>query len=476
MRRVALFLATLLLPALALADTIVLKNGRRIVAAGVVEEGDHVSYETSAGRLSLPRSIVARIERGSGASPPGETVAPELSPPPSAAPRGESDAIARAVVHNGSIDEDYLAGLERGATSRGPEAVERVVAAHVAAARFLIGKGEFEAAAEHYRVALRFAPDNLSALLDFSYLHLRRGEYSQALEQLESARRVAPDSPDVAKLLGWAYYGSNRLEQAIAEWKRALRLRGDPEVARALDKAERDLRVESAYREGQTAHFTLRYSGAETPELARGILKTLEAEFDQIESELDYSPPEPITVVLYTQETFSDVTRAPGWVGALNDGRLRIPVEGLSSVTPDLARVLKHELTHSFLYQMTLGRCPRWLQEGVAQWMEGKRSNEDAPELVRIYEQARKADAPPFLPSLEGPWERFSVGDVRFAYAWSLAAVETIIQVDGMGDLVRVLGRIRAGSSAEEALRAVSHSDYADLEQRTAAYIRRTYL
>jgi hypothetical protein len=472
-----LFFAALLLPASALADTIVLKNGRRIVAAGVVEEGDRVSYETSAGRLSLPRSIVARIERGSGASLPGQAAAPELSPPPpSAAPRGEGDAIARAVVHNGSIDQDYLAGLERQATSGGPAAVERVVAAHVAAARFLIGKGEFEAAAEHYRVALRFAPDNLSALLDFSYFHLRRGEYSQALEQLESARRVAPDSPDVAKLLGWAYYGSNRLEPAIAEWKRALRLRGDPEVARALDKAERDLRVESAYREGQTAHFTLRYSGEETPELARGILKTLEAEFDEIESELDYSPPEPIAVILYTREAFSDVTRAPGWAGALNDGRLRIPVEGLSSVTTDLARVLKHELTHSFLHQMTLGRCPRWLQEGVAQWMEGKRSNEDASELVQTYEQAHKADAPPFLPSLEGPWERFSVGDVRFAYAWSLAAVETMIQVDGMRDLVRVLGRIRAGSSTGEALREVSHSDYADLEQRTAAYIRRTYL
>ena len=38
-----------------------------------------------------------------------------------------------------------------------------------------------------------------------------------------------------------------------------------------------------------------------------------------------------------------------------------------------LSRILKHELTHSFLYQKTQGRCPTWLQEGVAQWMEGRR-------------------------------------------------------------------------------------------------------
>jgi len=46
----------------ALADTIVLKNGRRIIASNVVEEDGHVSYETPAGHLSLPKSIVDHIE------------------------------------------------------------------------------------------------------------------------------------------------------------------------------------------------------------------------------------------------------------------------------------------------------------------------------------------------------------------------------------------------------------------------------
>ena len=45
------------------ADTIVLKNGRRIVANNVREEGDKVKYETSAGELSLPKSIVDHIEK-----------------------------------------------------------------------------------------------------------------------------------------------------------------------------------------------------------------------------------------------------------------------------------------------------------------------------------------------------------------------------------------------------------------------------
>ncbi len=46
----------------AAADTIVLKNGRRIVAENVTEDATHVTYQTSAGQLTIPKSIVARIE------------------------------------------------------------------------------------------------------------------------------------------------------------------------------------------------------------------------------------------------------------------------------------------------------------------------------------------------------------------------------------------------------------------------------
>jgi outer membrane biogenesis lipoprotein LolB len=48
----------------AAADTIVLKNGRRIVALTVVEDGDKVRYQTAAGELTLPKSIVDHIEKG----------------------------------------------------------------------------------------------------------------------------------------------------------------------------------------------------------------------------------------------------------------------------------------------------------------------------------------------------------------------------------------------------------------------------
>ena len=44
------------------ADTIVLKNGRRITAENVTEDATRVTYLTPAGELSIPRSIVERID------------------------------------------------------------------------------------------------------------------------------------------------------------------------------------------------------------------------------------------------------------------------------------------------------------------------------------------------------------------------------------------------------------------------------
>jgi tetratricopeptide (TPR) repeat protein len=321
------------------------------------------------------------------------------------------------------------------------------------------------------RTALTYAPEEPTLLMNVAYVHLRRSEYKQSLEYLERARRVAPVNADVAKLAGWAYYGMNKMDQAVAEWKRALALRPDAEVQEALDKAQRDKQEEQSYKENESSHFTLRYSGTAEPALAREVLRTLESHFSAIESELNFTPSDSIGVVLYTQQAYADITRAPDWAGALNDGRIRVPVQGLRGVTPELSRVLKHELTHSFVRQKTRGHVPTWIQEGLAQWMEGKRSGDSAGVLAEVYRQGQATS----LGKLEGSWMGLPSDAAGYAYAWALANIEYIVETSGMGDIERILDRIGSGSSTEEALRAVLHSDYNDLMQSTAEYLRKTY-
>ncbi len=453
------------------ADTIVLKNGRRIVADSVVVEGDKVRYLTAAGELALPKSMVDHIEK-SGATQMASTGAANLAiTPPSLEPSKANAAAESGAVHDGLVDREFLAEVASEARSGGAGANEKASIAYHAAAQLELVRGDMEHALDDERTALTYAPDNLVMLLDVAYLHLRRSEYKQALDYLERAQRVAPDNPDVPKLTGWAYYGMNKLSQAVSEWERALALRPDVQVQAALDKAKRDQQEEENYRENESSHFTLRYSGEAEPGLAREVLRALEIHFSAIESELGYTPPEPIGVILYTQQAFADITRAPGWAGALNDGRIRVPVQGLKQLTPELSRVLKHELTHSFVRQKTRANSPTWIQEGLAQWMEGKRSGAAAGVLLQAYD-AKQAMS---LGDLEGSWLQLSNEVAAYAYAWALANVEYIVQVDGMTDMEHILDRLAGGSTAEAALRQVLRSDYEELMQSTAQYLRKTY-
>ena len=470
--RSAPLLGALLLLAVssAAADTILLKNGRRIIASNVVEDGDHVRYETPAGQMSIPKSIVARIDRdnlGYSRAASAAASAPPVSAPEIDPLRGTED-IARLVVHDDSIDFAYIAQLETAARTGGSSSVDKAAAAHYVAAQFLVSKGDTSTAIDHYRQALGFEPDSVPLLLNLAVLYLRQSQFTNALEPLERARHITPDSADVAKLMGWAYYGSNKMDQAVAEWKRSQRLHPDADVEHALQKAERDKAEEESYREGETAHFALKYNGSATPDLAHGILHVLEDDFHELESQLDYTPPEPIGVILYTEQSFADITRAPSWAGAINDGRIRIPVQGLTSVTPELARVLKHELTHSFIGQKSHNRAPTWLQEGTAQYMEGRRSTESAGALLNAASQG----GVPTLASLEGSWLNLSGSSASVAYAWSLAAVESIVQTGGIGDVSRLLDTIATAPSTETALRDSLHSDYADLQQQTITLLR----
>jgi tetratricopeptide (TPR) repeat protein len=456
------------------ADTIVLKNGRRIVANNVREEGDKVKYETSAGELSLPKSIVDHIEKGSGVpmgdSPAAAAANLAITPPAMGVISGGTE-IESGAVHDGAIDREYIAKLEAAARSGDQRANAGAALAHHAAAQFELSRGDMERALADERTALTYSPEEPALLMNVAYLHLRRSEYKQSLDYLERARRVAPENADVAKLAGWAYYGMNKMDQAVAEWKLALALRPDPEVQTALDKAQRDKQEEESYKENESSHFTLRYSGSAEPALAREVLHALEAHFSAIESELNFAPADSIGVVLYTQQAFADITRAPGWVGALNDGRIRVPVQGLSGVSPELSRVLKHELTHSFVGQKTRGHAPTWIQEGLAQWMEGKRSGDYTVVLAQVFQEGHA----PSLGNLEGSWMGLQSDAAGYAYAWALANIEYIVQTDGMGDIERILDRIGSGSSTEAALREVLHSDYNDLMQSTAEYLRKNY-
>jgi tetratricopeptide (TPR) repeat protein len=278
----------------------------------------------------------------------------------------------------------------------------------------------------------------------FAALLVRTGGEREAIPYAERAVRLAPDSADALAVLGYAQFAADRPKDAIQSWKRSLALRPDASIQQVIARAEREASAESAYSERETGHFVLRYEGTHSSLAFRNqLLSTLESDYQQLSREFGGEPRSGIQVILYTDQAFFDVTQAPSWVGALNYGKLRIPLQGLDSITPDLARVLKHELTHSFVDQLSMGRCPQWLNEGIAQMMEPK-SLAHGPQLAQIFQMQQEIS----LNALEGGFVSLPAVQASLAYDESLAAVQYIHDRYGMSDLLRILKRLGDGNQA----------------------------
>ena len=453
------------------ADVIHLKNGRKIWADHVRENGNHVEYDVGDDSYAIPKSSVESIEAGgvapayaSAANGTGSTKdLPTFVPEDSLA--GHEDLAAK-IVHEGKVDADVLTSLEKEGK---PELA--------ATAYFLAGKHEFERgdlqqARRYFETALRFQPDNSTVLNYYAMALVRSGNAAAALTYAERSARANPNSADAHTVLGFVRFSADRTKEAVQAWKRSLELRPDPIVEQYLAKAQREVAAEADYSQRESSHFTLRYEGRQTSEqLRRELIATLESEYDDLVRELGVAPRASIPVILYTEQAFFDVTQAPSWSGAINDGKLRIPVSGLSSVTSDLARVLKHELAHSFVNQASGGRCPTWLNEGIAQAVEPKSLSSNGRRLAQLF---REQHAIPYN-ALEGSFMRFSSGEAVLAYDESLAAVQYIADTYGMSDVERVLERLAEGSSTEAALRAIIHSDYGQLESEVGHYLASKY-
>ena len=449
------------------ADTIHLKNGRTIVADRVRENGNRYEYEIGEDSYAIPKSAVDRVD--AGGMPTHSSGTSKLSDLPSFTPAdtlaNEGDLVGK-IVKEGKVDTDAVSSLEAKGNS------ELSATADFIAGKFELEHGNITRSRQYLENALRFQPDSSTILTYYSALLVRTGNASQALPYAQRAVQTGPTSPDAYAMLGYAQFASDHTKDAIASWKRSLELRPDPAVQRLLAKAEREQTAETDFAQNESSHFVLHYEGHQTTDALRAqILATLEADYEDLVRDLGTPPRDNILVNLYTETAFFDVTQAPNWAGAIYDGKLRIPISGLTTVTSELARVLKHELSHAFIAKLSGGRCPPWLQEGVAQFLEPKSLGGNGHQLALLFKSQQNIP----LNMLESSFTRLSGARASLAYAESLAAVSYINDSYGLSDVQRILELLSQGNSTEAALRATIHSDYGQLESDLTRYLADKY-
>lgn len=459
--------------------TIHLKNGGSIQADEASEKNGRLQYTIGDNHYAIPKSLVDHIDNAPSLSgnpatavhPTSPTEVPKQDPAtlPTTPTRTlpDADKLAARVIRDGKVNDEALAMIERARNA------QETAGAFFIAGRFNFEHGNRDRARFYFERALEFAPDNETILSHYAATLVQLGRAAEAVPFAERAARLAPNSADAFTVLGFAYYGSSGDGKAIKAWKRALELRPDDTLRQYLAKAEREEKTESEFRQAETGHFVVHFEGETTSDAIRtGIQNELEAAYNDLVGSLGVAPRATIPVSLYTNQAFFDVTQAPAWSGAINDGRIRVPIQGITEVTPELRRVLRHELTHSFISQVAGGRCPQWLNEGIAQLMEPRTIGPTrGPRLAQLYANGQQIP----LNSMEVSFLNFSPFEAMLAYDESLAAAEYIRDTYGVSELESILRKIGEGSSTETALRTTIHSGYSDLEESIGRFLKTKY-
>ena len=481
--------------ALGWADTLHFKNGTFIQVDRAVENGDQIDYWVGSTKYSIPKSEVVKVEKDTGpAISIGSQSTVDIVPP---SPENQGFGVSGSVVERTPVvgaghsrlvvptpstpqDQAYWTAL-RGRISNGDQVDETALAAIVrqgnarqsanayfAAGRFQLEHNAASGASAYFERATNLAPNEGWLLAWYAMALDQEGNDAAAASQAERLTRLDPQSATAFRLLGALQYNADQTRNAVDSWKHAQELEPDPATGERLQRAQHELELEDRQNQQESRHFSLRYVGGQTPlALEQALLDTLEEQFDQLTQAFNFRPAENIVVVLYTQQDFFDITRAPAWAGGLNDGKLRIPIQGVNTMTPALQHVLKHELTHSFVRFMVRDRCPSWLNEGLAQMLEPRSSSPYALMLAHLFAQSKEI---PFA-ALERPFNNLPPLQVEFAYAESLALVQFLTAKYGMDDVLRILHRIGDGEAPEAALRGVTQSNYEELQSQVADYL-----
>jgi len=202
--------------------------------------------------------------------------------------------------------------------------------------------------------------------------------------------------------------------------------------------------------EEQTVHFKAVFDGYEHGGVSRTVLGILEDAYREMGQQLDHFPLKPVTVVLYTEKDFFDITRLPAWTAGAYDGRIRLPVRGIEKESGlSLRQVLYHEYVHALVHSIT-PRAPMWLNEGLAEYL-----------VPRGFHKVGQAIP---IQSLENS---FPLGDQRLmalAYAESFSAVSYLVEQHGLYAVKRLLMALSRGDALDAAFRGafpISYDEFA---------------
>ncbi|WP_303720247.1 peptidase MA family metallohydrolase [Malonomonas rubra] len=351
----------------------------------------------------------------------------------------------------------YLEAIEmlkqaREADPYHPVLRENLEFAYLSAAHGMIKDKHYEKAAELLLEAQEFNDQQRQfwSLRGLALLEMKK--YYEAEAELQEALGMGEPDATILFWLAKIYYNTDRMYDALDVLEDAAEVAPDNHaVVEMLDKVRRELTVEEKMDKEYGGHFIITFDGDKNDALGDAVLDVLEEAYNWVGSQLDYYPQEQVTVLLYSHQEFRELTRSPDWAGGLYDGKIRLPVGGISKVNDYVRILLYHEYMHVALNDLAKGNLPVWLNEGLAQEAERR----IARPVTHAVDQDSSAKQLLSLKRLEKPFLDLNGKQAALAYQQSYSLVRYLLHNYGwhlVGDLLRAL---RSGQAIEQAFDSV---------------------
>jgi hypothetical protein len=299
-----------------------------------------------------------------------------------------------------------------------------------------LANGQPKTAADIFRQALTSDPNNAQLHLGAATAAYADRRDDDAKGEVDRALGIDPKLAPARQLLGLVLHRRGDLLGAIRVYESLAADRAIEKTAQAtLDRWHREFDLQLRMQQSFGDHFVVSFEGPAEEALAAKAIASLTRALDRICAVLNTYPTRSIPVVLYTNEQFTDITRAPSWAAGAYDGTIRVPMRGALDEDAELDRVLAHELTHAIVHTLAASAIPVWLNEGLATALE-------STDLSWARETVSRLQPVP-LAVLAESFSRLTGGQAKLAYATSALAVQQMLDDAGgiaVANLIHDLG------------------------------------
>lgn len=214
-----------------------------------------------------------------------------------------------------------------------------------------------------------------SVILEFNEC-FDAGDWKCAEKNVRILLAESPDDKNLQMHLAGVLFEQERYEDSRKFIEGVKQRTADMDLL--YEKAGLLLREMSELGIEKSMHFRVEFEGDLSKKDIIEALSVLEVAYDSLCRLFDFRPENKLALVLHQSAEYQGVGPRPDWVGAVFDGKLRVPVD-MMQYREVYRPVLFHELTHAFVLAMTRAKVPLWLNEGIAQVVDASRNDEPKP-------------------------------------------------------------------------------------------------